>query len=312
MVVTLHLWIITIIIMINNNNYALYCHQCIRVLCIWPIVWDSPQSAETVKKISESQSCFEWTSQKVNLDLTFKKVGVRSAVSPLIDELWDDGSGERCNHMALFCLEFSAPNPWVQSSADDFFFSQAWEKNHSWGNFPKVTAYMVRSRWSIWTSLQEAGKCFPIIPTICWGRWKTATESKQGLCSIFRHVWGRGSTPPPPFLLFEQRHLYLFASEELRVYAKPMFGILVKIEVKIEVLVSAFTRSLLYSDDSLMFPLLFHFAQKVSFSSPMPRCCPGKVRTLPVSPPGQRAPSHMPCRLARSSVPLNWLIATWK
>lgn len=36
----------------------------------------------------------------------------------------------------------------------------------------------------------------------------------------------------------------------------------------------------------------------------------GKVTVLPFSPPGQRTPSHMPCRLARSSEPLYWLIAT--
>lgn len=57
-----------------------------------------------------------------------------------------------------------------------------------------------------------------------------------------------------------------------------------------------------------------HFAEKVSSSSPMPCWCPGKVRAKselsPSQPPGQRAPSHMPRRLARSSAPLNWLIAT--
>lgn len=37
---------------------------------------------------------------------------------------------------------------------------------------------------------------------------------------------------------------------------------------------------------------------------------PGKVRALPVSPPGQRGTSHMPCRLARSSEPLYWMITT--
>lgn len=36
----------------------------------------------------------------------------------------------------------------------------------------------------------------------------------------------------------------------------------------------------------------------------------GKVTVLPFSPPGQRAPSHMPCRLARSSEPLYWMITT--
>lgn len=90
--------------------------------------------------------------------------------------------------------------------------------------------------------------------------------------------------------------------------------------MKIEVLVSALTLSL---PSALLDPPLtthththffppFHFAEKVSSSSPMPRWCPGKVRaeSLPISPPGQRAPSHMPCRLARSSASLNWLIAT--
>lgn len=36
----------------------------------------------------------------------------------------------------------------------------------------------------------------------------------------------------------------------------------------------------------------------------------GKVTVLPFLPPGQRAPSHMPCRLARSSEPLYWMITT--
>lgn len=45
------------------------------------------------------------------------------------------------------------------------------------------------------------------------------------------------------------------------------------------------------------------------FLSPLPRWCAGKLLSLPVSPPGQSAPSHMPCRLARSSASLNRLIA---
>lgn len=37
-----------------------------------------------------------------------------------MEELWDDGSGERRNHMALFCLEFSVLNPRVGRSAAEF------------------------------------------------------------------------------------------------------------------------------------------------------------------------------------------------
>lgn len=61
------------------------------------------------------------------------------------------------------------------------------------------------------------------------------------------------------------------ASEVLCVYAKSMFGILVKTEVKTEVLVSALTSSVPYSDDPPLHHHPIHFAEKLSSSSPMSR-----------------------------------------
>lgn len=98
------------------------------------------------------------------------------------------------------------------------------------------------------------------------------------------------------------------ASEVLCVYAKSMFGILVKTEVKTEVLVSALTSSVPYLDDPpTASPPPFTLLR--NFPLPLPclvdaRKSQSLVRALPVLPPGHRAPSHMPRRLARSSEPL--------
>lgn len=56
--------------------------------------------------------------------------------------------------------------------------------------------------------------------------------------------------------------------------------------------------------------LLFTLLRK--FLLPLPRRSRTRISqsSPPVSPPGQRAPSHMPCRLARSSEPLYPVIAT--
>lgn len=89
----------------------------------------------------------------------------------------------------------------------------------------------------------------------------------------------------------------------------PCLAHLSRPEVKIEVLVSAFSLQVCLTwmispppphlstpipkPLHLFLPPCFHFAEKVSSSSPMPRCCPGKVRAkselFPVSPPGQES-----------------------
>lgn len=89
---------------------------------------------------------------------------------------------------------------------------------------------------------------------------------------------------------------------------KSMFGVLAETEDRISCRCFNFKSAWLRSPAS---PSLcsksFLF---LSHASSMPWKSQSQVGALPVSPPGQRAPSHMPCRLARSSTPLNWLIAT--
>lgn len=84
----------------------------------------------------------------------------------------------------------------------------------------------------------------------------------------------------------------------------PCLAHLSRPEVKIEVLVRAFSLQVCLTwmipstpshpqTPPPLPPPRFHFAEKVSSSSPMPRCCPGKVRAkselFPVSPPGQES-----------------------
>lgn len=135
-------------------------------------------------------------------------------------------------------------------------------------------------------------------------------QLSRGCLPSFSHVWGGGVCLPssshfPSCSSSNFVFISAPASEVLCVYAKSMFGILVETEVKTEVLVSALTSSVPYLDDPPPPTPSPPFTLLRKFLLPLPcLVMPGKVRALPVSPPGQRAPSHMPRRLARSSEPL--------
>lgn len=168
----------------------------------------------------------------------------------------------------------------------------------------------------IWSWLQEAGKCPVSFLLSAEDDGKQPQNLSRGCAPSFV-MFGEGrfhilpTFPPPSLCCYLNKFIFTSLPLKRGVFMhKPCLVYLSRLKWRLKCLSAlslgvCFTRMI-----PSCFPLFFHFAQKVSFSSPMPRCCPGKVRTLPVSPRGQRAPSHMPCRLARSSVPLNWLIAT--